>query len=149
MQASTSAPSGILVTFVSSSILPPIPPQPGGLVIFSPAQWRWIGQAFQTIHNDNEAIVQILGPIASTLENLLMSMSDLNAAQDRSEASTTAALAAISTEIQQVRDAVAALGDAPTAAELTALKSRIEGNADRIDAAVAAMQADDPTPPTP
>lgn len=78
-----------------------------------------------------------------------MTMSDLGASQDRSEASTTAALAGITQEIQQVRDAVAALGTAPTPEELTAFKARIDANTDRIDAAVAALTADDPAAPTP
>ena len=132
------------------AILPALPPQPTALLqIFSQSQWRWIGQAFQTIHLDNEAIIETLGGVATTLENILVTLEDLNASQDRSEASTTAALAGISTEIQQVRDAVAALGSAPTPEELTAFKARVDANTDRIDAAVALLSSDDPAaPPT-
>lgn len=93
-------------------------------------------------------IVLALRTIVAIQEELLMSMSDLNASQDRSEASTTAALAGISLEIQQVRDAVAALSTAATPEEITAFKARLDANTDRLDAAVTALSADDPAAPT-
>lgn len=132
---------------MTDQTLPPLPdqPSPGFLVIFSPAQWRWIGQAFQAIHTDSEAIIETLGPLTQALESVLVAMDDLSASQDRSEASTTAALAGITTEIQQVRDAVAALGTAPTAEEIAAFKARVDANTDRLDAAVALLTSDDPT----
>jgi hypothetical protein len=123
------------------TILPPIPPQPvhTGFVLFgpTPAQLDWIVRS----------IYAALTVIAQNQEKLAMTMQDLGASQDRSEASTTAALAGITTEIQQVRDAVAALGTSPTPEELTAFKARIDANTDRVDAAVAMLSSDDPAAP--
>lgn len=138
-------------------ILPLFPDWPinGPLILF-PAQWHALGQALKAIHDDNEHNAQTLAvlntkfaALNTQLETLRMAMDDIGASQDRAEASTTAALAGITTEIQQVRDAVAALGTSPTPEQLAALKARIDANADRIDAAVASMSADDTTPPTP
>lgn len=79
-----------------------------------------------------------------------MTMDDLGASQDRSETSTTAALAGIATEIQQVKDAVAQLSGSATPEQIASFKARIDANTDRLDAAVAALQADDPgATPTP
>lgn len=93
-----------------------------------------------------EWIVEALRVLNHNVEKLAVAMDDLNASQARSEASTTAALAGISTEIQQVRDAVAALSTSPSAAELAAFKARIDGNTDRLDAAVTALSGDDKAP---
>lgn len=131
---------------MTDQILPPLPPQPSSslLVIFSSAAWRWIGQAFESVHTEHEAIIETAAALTAAMERILMALDDLSASQDRSEASTTAALGGISKEIQQVRDAVAALGTSPSAAELAAFKARVDANTDRIDAAVALLSADDP-----
>lgn len=146
--------------------LPPLDPQPSGLlVIFSPGSWTWIGDALKKLYTGLgtlgaqqdlatvaltqrlDVVIAALGPLTQTLEGILVAMNDLNTSQGRSEASTSAALAGISREVQQVRDAVQALGDSPSAAELAAFKARIDANTDRLDAAVALLGSDDPAPP--
>lgn len=83
---------------------------------------EWIMSALQVIHHN-------VGRIA-------MSTDDLSAAVTRTEAATTAALAAINTEIEQ-------LAQTPDNAVIAA---RLNANADRIEAAVASLAADDTNP---
>lgn len=128
--------------------LPPAPP--ANLLLFSSQQWTWITNAIAAIYAAHEAELQTLGTLINSQEALLMAMNDLNTSQDRTKAATSAALAGIAQEIQQVKDGVAALAAEPTAAEVAAFKARIDANTDRLTAAVAALGADDSTatPPT-
>jgi hypothetical protein len=79
-------------------------------------------------------------------EQLTQMTDDLSSAVDRTEASTTAALAGIGRELQQVRDALAELAKIPNT---DAIAARLNANADRIEAATAALSGDDPMEPTP
>lgn len=132
-----------------TSILPPLPPQPqaGLLVIFSPAQWRWIGQAFQLIHADNEAVVEALGPLTFALERLMATVQELQTALDANTAATDAAATAITTEITQLQAAIDALSTTtpPSQAQLDQLNAATA----KLTAATAALNADDPATPTP
>ena len=74
---------------------------------------------------------------------IAMSTDDLSAAVTRTEAATTAALAAINTEIEQLRTAIEQLAQTPDNAVIAA---RLNANADRIEAAVASLAADDTNP---
>lgn len=82
-----------------------------------------------------------------------MSMDEIKAEQTRAETATTAVLEAIQSEVSDLKNAVANLGSAPTAAELSAFKDRVSANADRMESGLATLRSDDapaaPAPPTP
>ena len=76
-------------------------------------------------------------------EAMMASVQELQSALDRNTAATTAAGAAISTEIEQLKAAIAALSTAepPTQAQL----DQLSASSDALEAATAALTADDPT----
>lgn len=126
-------------------ILPDLPAAPDGFfVIFSRAQWQWIGQAFQAIHAEHEAILEVLDTLITTEEGLMASVAELQTALDANTAATDAAAAAIMTEIAQLQDAINALSTAapPTQAQIDQLNAATA----KLTTATEALSADDPTP---
>lgn len=95
---------------------------------------EWVMSALQVIHHN--------------LGRLTMATDDLSSAVSRSEAATTAALAAINTEIEQLRAALDELAKVPNTAAIVA---RMNANTDRIEAATSGLGADDAPaqPPAP
>lgn len=71
-------------------------------------------------------------------------MAKIDDSTSRIEASTTAALTSIQTEIQQLSAAVSAGNGGSD----DALAARLDALSDKIDAAKAALDADDPAAPT-
>ncbi len=123
---------------MEKSLLPPIPPQPAhpGFVLFgpSPAQLSWIGE---TIYAALEILAKKENTIMATIE-------ELQAALDANTAATTAAGAAIASEITDLAAAIAALvpGDPVTQAQLDQLNAATAS----LTAATAALAADDVAP---
>jgi len=112
------------------ALLPPLPVQPGGLVIFSPTCWRWIGQAFDAIHSDHELTLRILATLTHSLESLMATVAELQVLLDANTdatnaltAAVTAAAAAATSEISDLATAIGAIvpGEAVTQAQLDQL----------------------------
>lgn len=132
---------------MSIPILPALPIQPPlrSKVVLNKDEWRWIGQAFQTIHDDNEAIIGKFGPLNTLLEKLMATVAELQAVIDANTVATDAAGIAITAEIAQLAAAVAALSTTapPTQAQL----DQLTASTTKLTEATAALLADDPAAP--
>lgn len=130
-------------------VLPPLPnaPSSGFLVTFSPAQWTWIVQAFQTIHTDNEAVAEALGPLTQSLEGLLQAMSALTDEVAALKTNVADLATRISSEISDLAAAVAALGS--VSPEVTDAIAAIHATNAQLVALSGSLTADDqPAPPS-
>jgi prefoldin subunit 5 len=130
--------------------LPPLPAPPTGLglILFSPAAWHWIVQAFQALHAADQAQFTVLGQLTQALETVMATVEELQAALDKNTADTAAAGAAIAAELAQLAAAIAALstGAPPTQAQI----DQLNASSAALEAATASLVADDPAaPPAP
>lgn len=123
--------------------LPVLPPPPSAtLLLFSSQQWNWLVRALQISYTAHQAELEILGTLVNGVENLMASVQELQTALDRNTAATNAAGAAISTEVDQLKAAIAALStnQPPTQAQL----DQLSASSDALEAATATLVADDP-----
>ncbi len=129
--------------------LPPLPPWPtGGLIIFSPAAWKTLGQVLYAQYAGIQAQFTVLGELTQAMESLMATVEELQAALDKNTADMAAASAAIGAEIDQLKAAVAALSTAgpPTQAQI----DQLNASSAALEAATASLVADDPAaPPAP
>ncbi len=126
-------------------VLPPLPPPPsGGIIVFSPAAWRWLTGSVQLLYAASQAQFAVLGPLVNSMEGLMATVAELQAALDANTAATTAASAAITTEIAQLQAAIGALSTAqpPTQAQI----DQLNASSTALETATAALVADDPAP---
>src|SRR5690348_1315551 len=95
------------------SVIPPLPPIPD-------TPENWITRAIAAIYAAQDAQLETLGKFTTSLEGLMATVEELQAALDRNTAGVAAVSAAITQEIQQLKDAIDALSTAqpPTQAQL-------------------------------
>lgn len=121
--------------------LPPLPPVPApGFFVLMPNEWAWLVKVL-------EATYAALGTIHSTQETIMATAEELQASLDRNTADTNAAAAAIGTEIDQLKAAIAALtpGDPVSQAQL----DQLNASSDKLEAATASLAGDDTVAPAP
>lgn len=96
------------------------------------------------MYTAHDADLTILGALINSQEAIMATVQELQLALDANTAATNAAVAGITTEIGQLKDAIAALSTAqpPSQAQLDQLKA----STGKLEAATAALHADDPTP---
>lgn len=114
--------------------LPPIPDPPNS--------WRaWLTGALQLIYAGQQAL-------STNIEAIMSQQDAFQSALDRQSAATASAVAGITREIQQLKDAVEALStsNAPTQAQL----DQINASAAALEQAASSLSADDTaeTPPS-
>jgi len=119
---------------------PPLPASPRTKI-------DWLVNAQKLNYQLLGSILASLRQLTSTQEALMATVAELQTALDRNTAATTAAAAAIQTEIAQLQAAIDALSTAtpPTQAQL----DQLNASSDALEAATAALAADDPATPTP
>lgn len=117
--------------------LPQLPPWPTtGLIIFSPAAWKTLGQSQQALYAADQVLLTVLGGLTQAMETMMSSIADLTAS--------------VATEDAKVEALIAAY----TAAKNNPNTTLDAADQAALDAAVAALGAegaaiDTANPPTP